>query len=221
MCSALLPGDRQGITMPSMSNADLTPVRPQHPELNPISLWNAAADTFREWRSGEASAIDRLVGMMSPVLWHVVRAYGLSEESAKDVVQSTWLALLHGESRISDPQAIGAWLTITARREAWRTRKRSASSVSVDDEILETVVAHTASAEQHAVDQDGRRRLWAAVASLDERCQRLLRVIAFDDHPDYARIATDLRMPVGSIGPTRGRCLDKLRQTLSRTGGAP
>ena len=221
MCSALLPGGRQGITMPSMSNADLNPVRPQHPETHPTSLWNAAADTFRQWRAGESSAIDRLVGMMSPVLWQVVRAYGLSEESAKDVVQSTWLALLHGGSKISDPQAVAAWLTITARREAWRTRERSASSISVDDEVLEAVIDHGASAEQQAIDLEGHRRLWAGVASLDERCQRLMRVIAFEDHPDYARIAADLQMPVGSIGPTRGRCLDKLRQSLSRTGGAP
>ena len=134
-------------------------------------------------------------------------------------MQSTWLALLHGASRISDPQAVAAWLTITARRDAWRTSKRAAASISVDDEVLETVLTQEPSAEEQAIDQERHGRLWAGVASLDARCQRLLRVIAFDDHPDYARIATDLQMPVGSIGPTRGRCLDKLRQSLSLTGG--
>lgn len=69
-------------------------------------------------------------------------------------------------------------------------------------------------------------RLWSAVRRLAERCQRLLRVIAFEDRPDYARIAADLGMPVGSIGPTRNRCLAKLRALLDappapKTGGLP
>jgi DNA-directed RNA polymerase specialized sigma24 family protein len=65
---------------------------------------------------------------------------------------------------------------------------------------------------------DEQRILWLAVARLNERCQRLLRVIAFDERPDYARIAQDLAMPVGSIGPTRQRCLVKLRALLEDDG---
>jgi DNA-directed RNA polymerase specialized sigma24 family protein len=58
------------------------------------------------------------------------------------------------------------------------------------------------------------RRLWRYVAMLSERCRRLLRVIAFDERPDYGRLALELNMPVGSIGPTRGRCLKKLRDLM-------
>jgi DNA-directed RNA polymerase specialized sigma24 family protein len=61
---------------------------------------------------------------------------------------------------------------------------------------------------------DESRRLWSAVETLNERCQRLLRVVAFEDRPDYARLAQDLSMPIGSIGPTRNRCLAKLRALL-------
>ncbi len=77
------------------------------------------------------------------------------------------------------------------------------------------------SAEDEVAASDEVRRIWTAVGTLDERCRRLLRVVAFDDRPDYASIATDLEMPIGSIGPTRRRCLAKLRTELVRTGLAP
>jgi DNA-directed RNA polymerase specialized sigma24 family protein len=66
---------------------------------------------------------------------------------------------------------------------------------------------------------DEQHRLWACVSQLSERCQRLLRIVAFEDRPDYAGIARDLSMPIGSIGPTRGRCLDKLKTLLRSDGG--
>jgi DNA-directed RNA polymerase specialized sigma24 family protein len=76
-------------------------------------------------------------------------------------------------------------------------------------------------AEEEAAQADESARLWEAVSSLDGRCQRLLRVVAFDDRPDYAQIASDLHMAVGSIGPTRRRCLTKLRVRLEATGIHP
>ena len=74
------------------------------------------------------------------------------------------------------------------------------------------------SAEQRAQRSDRDRRLWRALETLDARCRRLLRIVAFEERPDYARIAGDLRMPIGSIGPTRGRCLGKLRAALVADG---
>ncbi len=61
-------------------------------------------------------------------------------------------------------------------------------------------------------------QLWGAVASVDERCRKLLRVVAFMDRPDYQTLSTDLDMPVGSIGPTRARCLAKVRTALMKGG---
>ena len=66
--------------------------------------------------------------------------------------------------------------------------------------------------------RDGDDRLWDAVERLSERCQALLRIVAFEHRPDYTKIAADLGMPVGSIGPTRGRCLQKLRATVMENG---
>ena len=75
------------------------------------------------------------------------------------------------------------------------------------------------SAEAGACEHDEGDRLWAAVDGLPERCRRLLRIVAFENRPDYRELATELGMPVGSIGPTRGRCLAKLRVALMQAGG--
>lgn len=177
-------------------------------------MWPAAGAAFVRWRDGDTAGLDDLVGLMTPVLWHVVRAYRLSAESTEDVIQSTWLALVRRHEAIADPVAVGGWLTMTARREAWRVAQRSARAVPVEDEVFETKLPQHRSAESDAVDQDDAHRLWVAVGTLPERCQRLLRIVAFEHRPDYRQVAETLDMPVGSIGPTRSRCLAKLRVAL-------
>ncbi|MDF2509693.1 MAG: polymerase subunit sigma-70 [Microbacterium sp.] len=186
--------------------------------------WERAADLFGAWREGDGRAMDELVRLMTPVLWHVVRAYGLERTLAEDVVQTTWLQLVRGHGSISDPRAVSAWLTTTARREAWKVGKAHGKVDTAENDDLDTLLPEQASAEEHATLGDESRRLWTAVRRLNERCQRLLRVIAFEDRPDYARLAADLAMPMGSIGPTRNRCLAKLRALLdapptAQTGG--
>jgi RNA polymerase sigma factor (sigma-70 family) len=187
--------------------------------VRPGEVWGHAAAAFEQWADGDAVALDELVRVMTPVLWHVVRAYRLSTELAEDVVQTTWLALVRSRATIVEPAAIGGWLTTTARREAWRVSHRARSAVPVDDEVLEWVADSHGSPEEVAVMHDEEDRLWACVHRLPERCRHLLRVIAFEDRPDYARIASDLGMAVGSIGPTRMRCLARLRAALDAAGG--
>ncbi|MFS0853344.1 RNA polymerase sigma factor [Microbacterium sp. 179-I 3D4 NHS] len=179
--------------------------------------WQHAADLFDAWREGDGRAMDGLVRLMTPVLWHVVRAYGLDRTLAEDVVQTTWLRLVRAEGSIADSRAVSAWLTTTARREAWRVAKVNRRVEATDADDLDVLLPEQASAEERAEIGDERRRLWLAVQRLAARCQRLLRVIAFEDRPDYARLAADLSMPVGSIGPTRQRCLAKLRSLLEAT----
>lgn len=183
--------------------------------------WLRAADLFTAWRGGDSRAMDELVRLMTPVLWHVVRAYGLERTVAEDAVQTTWLTLVRAQGSIADPRAVSAWLTTTARREAWKASKAHGRVDTADADALDSVLPVQDSPEQLVALDDDRRRLWGAVRVLDERCRRLLRVIAFEDRPDYARIAADLSMPIGSIGPTRQRCLTKLRTLLETptTGG--
>jgi RNA polymerase sigma factor (sigma-70 family) len=184
----------------------------------PGEVWEEATRAFDRWLDGDAAGLDDLVAVMTPVLWHVVRAYRLSQEAAEDVVQTTWLALVRRRAAIADSTAVGGWLTTTARREAWRVSGASSKTMPVADEDLAPRLPDQKSAETIAVEHDTKHRLWNAVDGLPERCRRLLRVVAFENRPDYARLATDLDMPVGSIGPTRGRCLAKLRVALSQVG---
>ena len=180
--------------------------------------WERAAAFFVRWREGEPRAMDELVRLMTPPLWHIVRAYGLDAALAQDVVQTTWLTLVRRHESILDPQAVSGWLTMCARREAWRVGKLHRRAVATEAEAREPPLPVHASAAQPAPIDAGSRRLWSAVGTLNERCQRLLRIVAFDERPDYARIAEDLAMPIGSIGPTRQRCLAKLRAVLEGDG---
>lgn len=180
--------------------------------------WERAAELFLRWRGGDPRAMDELVRLMTPLLWHVVRAYGLDSALAEDVVQTTWLTLVRRHETIAEPQAVSGWLTMCARREAWRVGKLHRRADAVEAEDLEPHLPTQESAEQTAATDDESRRLWISVRRLDERCQRLLRIVAFEERPDYARIAKDLAMPVGSIGPTRQRCLGKLRTLLEGDG---
>jgi RNA polymerase sigma factor (sigma-70 family) len=177
-------------------------------------LYDAATDAFRRWRAGEDVALDELVRLMSPVLWHVVRATGLDREAAEDVVQNTWLTLVRSADSVRDPQAITRWLCTAARREAWRVSKAATRTRPVDDEVLAARMPEETSPESEVVADDERAMLWQAMSRLPERCQRLLRIVAWEPRPDYSSVADTLEMPIGSIGPTRRRCLDKLRVEL-------
>lgn len=180
--------------------------------------WERAGALFAAWRGGDTRAMDELVRLMTPTLWHVVRAYGVDAALAEDVVQTTWLTLVRRHESITEPRAVSGWLTTCARREAWRAGKAQRRADVTDTEELEPQLPTAESAEASAARSDEAQRLWSAVAQLAERCRRLLRVIAFDDRPDYARIAKDMSMPIGSIGPTRQRCLAKLRALLGDEG---
>ena len=181
----------------------------------PATVWSEAASHFTRWSDGDPSGLDDLVRVMTPVLWHVVRSYRLPQDIAEDVIQTAWMALVRRREAINDAGAVGGWLTTTARREAWRVSRSDARVMSASDEELAPRLPRQRSAEQTAVANDEQDRLWAAVQTLDDRCQKLLRIVAFEHRPDYGRVAEQLDMPVGSIGPTRGRCLAKLKTALA------
>lgn len=164
-------------------------------------------------RGGEREALDDVVRELNPLLWHVARAQGLSSEEAADAVQATWLALLRRLHDIRSPQALTAWLVTTARREAWQLRHR-ARRHTTDDPALESLRDPGPELDEGLLTDERDRALWAAFRRLPERCQALLRVVAHVDRPDYTVVSEALGMPHGSIGPTRGRCLAKLRELL-------
>lgn len=178
----------------------------------PNSLAVRAGRAFAAYRAGESHRMAEVVELLNPVLWRTARSQGTDPETAADVVQVAWLRLVEHADRVADPQALLKWLIVTVRREAWRRtgRDRREIPTELDDDAPAIDLSPDALAE---LDED-QRVLWSHVSDLSERCRTLLQVIAFADRPDYASISAALGMPVGSIGPTRGRCLDALRRAL-------
>lgn len=185
----------------------------------PETLSSRAAALFTAYRSGDEAKIAELVELLTPILWHTVRAQRVDHQLAEDVVQTTWLAMVRNAGSISEPQAVLQWLIVTARRESWRVVKREDRVQPSDFDPDDPNLPLSDVPEDLVLRGDTDARLWQHIAALSSRCQALLRVIAFADRPDYASVAQALGMPVGSIGPTRGRCLAKLRELLSSDPG--
>ena len=176
------------------------------------------ADLLVRVRAGEAPAWDTLVQRLSGLLWAVARSHRLSEDECADVVQSTWLRLLENLDAVREPERLPGWLATTARRECLRSLRTAKRVSPLDqdgaydrpDETLEPLDASLLRAERDA-------RLWRAFAQLPPGCQALLRLLLADPAPSYEDVAAALDRPIGAIGPTRGRCLRRLRAVLERT----
>jgi RNA polymerase sigma factor (sigma-70 family) len=174
-----------------------------------IAGWLGAA------REGSEDALGQIVAELSPLLWQVARAAGLSSGDAEDVLQTVWMRLVAHLDDIHDSAALVGWLVTTAKREAWRVRAAGRRLLPADADLLADLPDEGPGSEEQVILDDQRRRLWTAIGRLSARCQELLRIVAFAPRPDYAAVAAALGMPVGSIGPTRGRCLAKLRALLA------
>jgi RNA polymerase sigma factor (sigma-70 family) len=175
---------------------------------------------------GDRAAWTALVEQYGGLVWATARAHRLSTSDAEDVFQTTWLRLTEHIGRIKEPDRIGGWLATTARREALKALRaaRTVSPVS-DPDLLDRYAAEgspeqAALASEEAADRaDLARRLWVAFQRLPERCRALLRVLMATPPPRYAEIAEALGIAVGSIGPTRARCLTQLRAMMAGLEG--
>ncbi len=165
-------------------------------------------------RSGRRESLNEIVIELSPVLWQVARAQGLDREAAEDVIQCTWLSLLRHLDQIHSPVALTAWLVTATKREAWRARTAHRAEQSLDRNEMTDTADPQPLPEERVLLAERHHDVWQAVRLLPKRCQELLRVVAFTHRPDYDAVASALGMPRGSIGPTRGRCLAKLRTLL-------
>lgn len=172
------------------------------------------ADLLEAARAGDKSSLGELVDELTPLLWQVARAQGLDRDTASDIVQTAWLKLLGSLREIRSPMALTSWLITVTRREAWRVRNNGRMEMPAKDVLFAELPDLGPTPEEQRVALERRGQLWGAVAQLSERCQQLLRIIAFTRRPDYDVVSVALGMPRGSIGPTRGRCLAKLRDVL-------
>ena len=173
------------------------------------------ADLLDAAKGGSEEALGQITAELSPMLWHVARAAGLGADDAEDVVQTAWERLLSHLADIRVPQALIGWLVVTTKHEAWRIRSSGRRQRPADQEWLTALPDHAAGIEEQILLDEQQRALWRAVGRLSAQCQELLRIVAFIPRPDYQSVSAALGMPVGSIGPTRGRCLDKIRVLLT------
>ena len=160
--------------------------------------------------AGEPRAWNAIIARFGPYLTRVARAQGLSSQEAEDAVQETWIRLLRNIRAVRDPRALGGWLATTARHESLRTRERARRETPTDRELLAD--AHDDEAAPERVDaMAARAAVAAALDALPGRNRELMLALFDETEPSYHEIAGRLGIPVGSIGPTRGRCLAQLR----------
>jgi RNA polymerase sigma factor (sigma-70 family) len=174
----------------------------------------AVTDLVTRAHGGDQQAWDALVERHTPLIWSICRRYRLGGADAEDAAQAVWLRLVDQLDTIREPAAIAGWLATTTRREccrALRAARRSQAAWSARDaETIPDQQARTAEHELLAAERHAALR--QALAHLTPRDQQLIAILTTDPPLPYAEISARLGIPVGSIGPTRGRCLDKLRR---------
>jgi RNA polymerase sigma factor (sigma-70 family) len=163
--------------------------------------------------SGDAAAWDRLMDQYGRLIWAITRDFKLAESDASDVVQTTWMRLVEHIDRLEHPERVGAWLATTARNECLRNIASRKRLVLVgEDHGLELVAACEEPVDEALLAAERARTVREALKVLPLHWQRLMELLMAEQ--PYSVIADLLNLPVGSIGPTRGRCLDRLRVLL-------
>ena len=170
------------------------------------------ADLVHAAAGGDQAAWNALVDRFSSLVWATARAHRLSRDDAADVAQTTWLRLVEHLDRIREPGRLGAWLATTARHESLRVIRRGGREQPSDEPDLFEAPADEGIGGL-LLDQERDGTLWRAFAGLSERCRSLLRLLVSDEEPSYEEVGAALGMPVGAIGPTRMRCLERLRRS--------
>jgi len=189
------------------------PSGPVGPDTTPGELVaRAARSDETAWRA--------LVERFSGLVWSITRTQGLAGTDAADVSQTVWLRLVDHLDRLREPEKVGAWLAVTTRHECIRvSRLRQRCVPSAESEMFDAV---DPSVDEEPVDSTSTQRRDAAlrevIATLPERSQALLRMLTADPPVPYGEVAAALDIPIGSIGPTRQRCLRALRAKCISAG---
>jgi RNA polymerase sigma factor (sigma-70 family) len=174
------------------------------------------AELVRDASRGDADAWSALVDRFAPLVWSIARGYRLRDQDAADVSQITWLRLAEHIGRLREPERVGAWLATTAGRESLAVIRRRKSLAPLDEVTLGNTPDGDSSTQpaESVLRAAESTELWRAFSELPSRSQLLLRLLFADPQPSYQEIAALTGMPLGSIGPTRARCLQELRERL-------
>ena len=172
------------------------------------------ADLVAHARGGDVQAWEALVERYASLIWSICRRYRLGRADAEDVAQSVWMRLVNQLDKIRDPAALPGWLATTTRRECERVARAAhgphAVAYAVDTDKIPD--AHAEAAEQELLAAERHAALREAFTHLPPAYQRLISMLIADPPLPYAEISARLGIPVGSIGPTRSRILDRMRR---------
>ena len=166
----------------------------------------------------DPGAWDEIVERYAPLVWSICTRFQLSTHDSEDVGQTVWLLLVEHLGELREAAALPGWLATTTARECLRmvtaTHRSERLGTRLDDAVqfvdAAVIDEEILMAELNAV-------LRAAFAELSPRCQQLLAMLLADPPRSYAEVSTTLDIPVGSIGPKRGRCLERLRRSPALT----
>jgi RNA polymerase sigma factor (sigma-70 family) len=164
--------------------------------------------------NGDQAAWDEIVERYAPLVWAICIRHQLDRQSIDDIGQSVWLLLVENISRLREPAALPGWLATTTRRECLRALRASGRlRMEVPTPFEEQPPDDSVAIEQEIVEAELHAALRAAFAELPAGCRELLSMLISDPAPGYASISATLGVPIGSIGPTRARCLARLRRS--------
>jgi len=176
------------------------------------------AELLQACARGDDEAWNALVRRYQRLVYSIPLRSGLDEDAAAEVFQHVFVSLLEHLDTLEQPHRLSAWLVTTAKRETWRVGRRAAASRAVwasEEQAAVLADAHML-AEDELVRVEEQAILRQAVDSLGGRCRELVMLLFYsDDHLSYGEIAARLGMAEGSVGPIRGRCLERLRQLLT------
>jgi RNA polymerase sigma factor (sigma-70 family) len=164
--------------------------------------------------AGEPLAWNQLIDRYAVLIRSVCRAHRLGDADSDDVAQLTWLRAVEHIGRLRDPDRFGAWIGTTARHECLAVLRGRKRVVPTADEIAQPLFAEHGDPDETELAAERRAAVRYALGALPPRQQTLLRLLHSDSEPSYEAIGSALDMPVGSIGPTRGRALERLRREL-------
>jgi RNA polymerase sigma factor (sigma-70 family) len=166
---------------------------------------------------GDERAWSELVRRYAGLVWAAARQVRLPAQDVEEASQLTWLQLSLHIRGLRDPGAVGGWLATTARREALQLARRRWDQ-PLTDEHLQAADRATGGPDEELLRAELREQVRAALDTLGERCQRLLRMLAQEPPSSYREISAELLIPMGSIGPVRARCLQRLRSAIELAG---
>jgi len=173
------------------------------------------ADLLAAAHNGSQDAWNSLVDRYGRLVWSVVRGFRLDAATAADVSQTVWLRLVEHSDRIRDPERLGSWLATTARNESIRMLKRLSRSVPTEFS-LDIADEGAPGIDERLLDDEQLREVLVVFEDISPRCRELLQMLCLDPPLEYEEISEILGMAIGSIGPTRARCLDRIRKRLER-----